>query len=76
MKKLFLTDIPVDSLNPVIKQTVTTASTPWTDAMQAKLVQCLQSDSCEIGQGLTVAFPNDNQGPWERRSARSSPHRR
>lgn len=64
VKKLFLTDIPVDSLNPVIKQTVTTASTPWTDAMQAKLVQCLQSDSCEIGQGLTVAFPNDNQGPW------------
>jgi ABC-type sugar transport system substrate-binding protein len=65
VKRLFLADIPVDSLNPVVKRTVETAATPWTDAMQVKLVECLQSNICERGQGtLTVAFPNDNSNPW------------
>jgi ABC-type sugar transport system substrate-binding protein len=65
VKKLFLTDVPVDSLNPVVKQAVETAAQPWTDANQAKLMECLKTDVCETGQGtLTLAFPNDNINPW------------
>jgi ABC-type sugar transport system substrate-binding protein len=65
VKRLFLTDIPVDTLHPLIRRTMETASTPWTDEMQATLMQCMRSDVCETGHGgLTVAFPNDNINPW------------
>ncbi len=63
--KLFLTDVPVDDLDPAIKRTLEIASTEWTDDMQDKLMECLGGDVCETGNdGYVVAFPNDNINPW------------
>lgn len=64
-KKLFLTDVPVDTLDPAVKRTLEVASTGWTSAMQTKLTECLGKDVCQTGnKGYVIAFPNDNINPW------------
>ena len=63
--KLFLTDVPVEDLDPVVQRTLEVASTEWTDEMQDKLMECLGTDVCETGNdGYVIAFPNDNINPW------------
>lgn len=65
IRRAFLDDIPLGDLDPAIQQTMRVAAQPWTDAMQSKLDECMSKDVCETGRGsLTVAFPNDNIGPW------------
>src|SRR5687768_10209541 len=55
-RKLFLTDVPVEELDPVVQRTLEIASTEWTDEMQDKLMECLGTDVCETGNdGYVIA---------------------
>ncbi|MGY1495765.1 substrate-binding domain-containing protein [Streptomyces sp. QTS52] len=65
IKRTFLKDIPLSSLNPAVQRSMQVAAQPVTPAMQAKLTECLQTNVCETGRGsLTIGFPNDNINPW------------
>jgi hypothetical protein len=65
IKKAFLTDVPVDSLDPVVKNAMAVASTPLTAEQNTLLETCLRKSVCETGRGsLTIAFPNDNVNTW------------
>lgn len=65
IKRTFLKDIPLSSLNPAVQRSMQTAAVPVTPAMQKKLTECLRSNVCETGHGsLTIGFPNDNINPW------------
>ena len=65
INKAFLDEIPADTLDPVIRNTLAVASVPLTPEQQATYERCLSSNVCQTGRGsLTIAFPNDNINPY------------
>ncbi|MGC5172749.1 substrate-binding domain-containing protein [Microbacterium sp. DT81.1] len=58
IRKAFLTDIPVEDLDPVVADTLAVASEPLNEENEALLAQCLQQPVCDTGRGtLKVGIP-------------------
>lgn len=58
IRKAFLTDIPVDELDPVVADTLAVASVPLSDENEALFQQCLSQPVCDTGRGsVKVGIP-------------------
>ncbi|UUU19723.1 substrate-binding domain-containing protein [Streptomyces sp. DSM 40750] len=65
IKRMFLKDIPLETMDPVVQEAMKTAAVKFTPKMESKLQECLTKNVCETGTGsLTIGFPNDNINPW------------
>jgi ABC-type sugar transport system substrate-binding protein len=66
IKRIFLDDIPVSDVPPVVADTLAVGSTPLTAEQTALLKKCLSQTSCETGHGtLTVGINADfTNNPW------------
>ncbi|MET3934660.1 substrate-binding domain-containing protein [Arthrobacter sp. OAP107] len=65
IKKTFLTDIPVDKLDPVAADAMAAASKPMTSEQNQLFKTCLQQSSCDTGHGsLTVAIALENSNSF------------
>jgi len=66
IKKTFLTDIPVDKLDPVAADAMAAASKPMTSEQNQLFKTCLQQSSCDTGHGsLTVAIALESSNAWD-----------